>query len=162
MKTIFCMKNLMLPLALAALVFTTACNKDDEDQPAGKTDLLTAKSWVLKAITVSPAYDWFGNGSPITDIYAIFPACSKDDFVTFLKDGKAILDEGQEKCFEEDPQKRQATWTFQSNETIISITEDGETQQWDVVKLTATEMVVDYSIVDDGENYTFTATYRTK
>jgi hypothetical protein len=49
-----------------------------------KTELLTNNSWKVKASTVNPAIDLFGNGQLVTDLYAntlFYPmTCTKDDF----------------------------------------------------------------------------------
>lgn len=162
MKTITRMKYVMFPLALAGLLFTTACNKDDENATPDKTGLLTAHSWVIQDLTVSPAYDWFGDGNPITDIYSLFPVCALDDFTTFQTDGKAIFNEGAKKCFSEDPQTRTGSWAWQDNETAIAVTENGETEKWKLVKLTATELAAEFTVTEDGVAYTFTSSYKKK
>lgn len=156
------MKYVMFSLALAGLLFTTSCNKDEDKPTPDKTGLLTANSWVLKDLTVSPAYDWFGDGNPITDIYALFPVCALDDYTTFQRDGKAIFNEGASKCFAEDPDIRAATWAWQENETVIAVTESGETEKWKVTRLTATELSADYSATEDGVTYTFSLSYGKK
>ncbi|MCO6491159.1 MAG: hypothetical protein J5I98_22265 [Phaeodactylibacter sp.] len=162
MKTITRMKYVMFPLALAGLLFTASCNKDDENSTPDKTGLLTAHSWVLQDLTVSPAYDWFGDGSPITDIYALFPVCAQDDYTTFHRDGKAAFNEGAKKCFASDPQERTGTWAWQDGETAVSVTENGETEKWKVTKLTATELVAEFAVIEEGVTYTFTSSYRKK
>ena len=162
MKTINRMKYLMFSLAMACLLFTTSCNKDNETVTPDKTGLLTAHSWVIQDLTVSPGYDWFGDGNPITDIYAIFPVCALDDFTTFQTDGKAIFNEGTKKCFVEDPQTRTGNWAWQDNETVVAVTENGETEKWKVTKLTATELAADFTVTEEGTTYTFTSVYRKK
>lgn len=162
MKTITRMKYVMLPLALAGLLFTASCKKDDESATPDKTSLLAGHSWSIQALSVDPAYDWFGDGNPITDIYALFPVCALDDLTTFRKDGKALFDEGEKKCFAADPQTRTGDWAFQENETVIAVTENGETEKWEIARLTATELVVDYVVTEDGVTYTFTSSFRKK
>ena len=162
MKTITRMKYVMFPLALAGLLFTTACNKDDENATPDKTGLLTAHSWVLQDLTVSPAYDWFGDGNPITDIYALFPVCALDDLTTFQRDGKVLFNEGPKKCFAADPDTRTGAWAWQENETVIAITDEGETEKWKISRLAATELVANYIITEENVTYTFTSSFRKK
>lgn len=162
MRPIIRLKQLAMPLALASLFLASSCDKDDDNNIPEKTAMLSANSWIAQSITADPAYDWFGDGNPITDIYAIFPPCSKDDFTTFRANGVIIHDEGSSKCFEQDPQTKQGAWIFKNGETVISVTEGGTTEDWKIVKLDATELIVEYAVTEDGGPYTFTIVYRKK
>lgn len=65
-----------LLLALACLVLG-ACKKDNS---ASRTYLLTSKNWRVSAATQTLVV----NGQPVvTDTYATYPACARDDFYRF-------------------------------------------------------------------------------
>ena len=96
-------------LIILLLVITSAtilsCKKDKEDNtPKTKTELLTAGNWIYTSCIVSPAYDYYGNGNPVTDIYAIMNACEKDDFETFKTNGIWEYNQGPTKCDQSSPQ----------------------------------------------------------
>ena len=113
------MKKTILFPAVIALLFCFACNK--KDKVMTKTEILTSGTWKLTALVE----DNDGNGSFETDIYASFPACQKDDFITFKNNAKVDTDEGPTKCSPSDPQTETSNWQFTSNETSIII--DSET-----------------------------------
>jgi hypothetical protein len=155
MKTIFWMAKLAT-LGLFALLFITSCKKDDPVTP-DKTALLTGGSWKLSAMTVDPAIDWYG--TPVKNVFPQLPACLKDDLTIFKANGIVNYDEGASKCDPNDPQTTSGTWAFNPEETILSITADGETTSWDITKLTSTTVAADYDITEEGVTYTFSVSY---
>lgn len=156
MKTFFRLKTALVALALVSIAFT-GCKKDDDNEP-DKTSLLTEKSWKMTAATIDPAIDWFGTGTKITNLYAQFPACVKDDLIIFKKNGTVSFDEGGSKCDTNDPQTENALWSFNPAETVISITQDGETESWKILELSANKLVVEYEEFDEFEGITYTIT----
>lgn len=157
MKTFFHLKTALLALALLSVAFTS-CKKDDKDNEPDKTSLLTDKSWKMTAATVDPAIDWFGSGTKVTNVYAQFPACVKDDLVIFKKNGTVNFDEGATKCEPNDAQTVNALWSLNPAETIISITQTGETESWKILELTNSKLVVEYEEYDEFEGITYTVT----
>ncbi len=128
MKNVFQFRAIFFALALVSFTFTSCEEDDKDDAKADKTNVLVEKQWKAIAITVDPAIDLFGSGTPITNVYAQLPACSKDDVTIFRKNGTVAFDEGGSKCAAKDPQTRTGLWTFNTDQTILSVTEDGETQ----------------------------------
>lgn len=161
MKTAFQFKGILFALALVAVAFT-GCKEDKDDTKADKTGMLVEKQWQLTAMTIDPAIDWFGNGTLVTNIFAQLPACAKDDVTIFRKNGTVAFDEGGSKCATNDPQTRSGLWTFDPNQTVISITEDGETDSWNILDFGNDRIKVEFTVEDEGITYTLTSTYTTK
>jgi hypothetical protein len=156
MKNVFVLKSGLYALALIGLLFTAACKKEKEDIKPDPTAMLAGK-WQLKALTVDPPIDWFG--APVRNVYAQLPACVKDDITIFNANGTVNFDEGASKCQPNDPQTLTGTWAFSADKTKVSITQNGETETWDIVELKADIAIVDYVVTEDAITYTFSATY---
>ena len=151
------MKKILFATLILSSLFI-GCSKDDTDdvkQPT-KTELLTAHYWQITAITVDPPLPFFG--TTITDFYALSENCYKDDIQKFNTNNTIIFDEGATKCDPADPQTENGVWSFNSNETILTI--DGESSK--VLNLTSTQLKMSSSQLIDGINYTFTGTYTKK
>ena len=135
-----------------------SCKKDDDENNAKtKTELLTSGTWKYTACIVSPAYDYYGNGNPVTDIYAIMELCEKDDFEIFKTNGSWEYDNGPTKCIPSDPQiVYSEPWSFTANETKIIV----GTVECTILELTETTLKLRYSFVDAGVTYTEEDTYR--
>ncbi|MEZ4963239.1 MAG: DUF5004 domain-containing protein [Saprospiraceae bacterium] len=157
MKTIS-LKTLVVMLGACAL-FATSCKDDDEATP-NKTKYLTGGNWQLTAMTSDPAIDWFG--TPVTNVYAQLPACLKDDLTIFKSNGTVNFDEGASKCEPNDPQTKTGTWTFNTDQTVLSVTQDGETESWDISELKDNTFKAVYKVVEEGITYTFSVTFTKK
>ncbi len=146
-------KLLFLLLAMVAVV--SSCKKDKS-----KTDHLTDGPWKILSMTLDPPLTT-ETGVQITDFLAQLNDCTKDDLVIFNSNGNVSFDEGPTKCDSADPQSYIADWTFNSDETIISITfPGGDAESWTVTELNEDNLTTT-SILDlgDGINYTATARY---
>jgi hypothetical protein len=122
------LKNGLILLAFIAIAFT-ACKDDEETTTPSKTkmELLTSGSWIPTNLLLND-----------TSFWDIMPACSKDDFFTFKSDGTYITDEGATKCDPMDPQTSTANWSFNANQTKVTI--DGD--EGDIAELTETVLRV--------------------
>ena len=149
-------KALVAMLGVFALLLTYSCKKDDDATP-DKTKLLTGGSWQLSAMNVEPAIEWFG--TPITNVFSQLPNCVKDDLAIFKTNGTVNYDEGPSKCEPNDPQTTSGTWAFNTDQTILSITSEGDTESWDVSSLTKTAFKAEYKQVEEGITYTFSVTF---
>jgi len=154
---------LIATLALGMMVSMGACKKDNKS----KTELLTNNSWKMKAFTINPAIDFFGNGQLITDLYAdplFSPACKKDNFMTFKDNGQVVTDEGPTKCGPNDPQTTTETWIFNSDETVITVTElDGtDPASLNVTTLSENELKITETESIDNIVYTYTIVFEPK
>jgi len=157
------MKNsILLTLVLIAITASfNSCKKDKEEvtTPKTKTQLLCGKNWKLTAEICDPAIDWNGSGAVSTNVYNQMQSCEKDDIVIFNTNGTYTNDEGVSKCNTADPQTVTGSWVFNTNETILSRTRNGETISFDINTLNETSLILIYIEVINSINYTLTATY---
>ena len=111
----------------------------------------------MTALTINPAVN------SMTDFYAFLPACTKDDLTKFNSDGTVNFDEGATKCDSGDPQTTYGTWSFNSDQTVLSVTSEGLTEAYTISELTETVLKFSYTMVDDlgeGEKtYTLAVTF---
>ncbi len=143
--------NCLKFLPLVAILAFASCSKDDD---ASTIELLkNDKGWILKALVTDPPYDILG--TQVTDLYAQFEACSKDDLTFFQDDNKYLFDEGATKCDPTDPQTDTGIWLLSSDEKVMTV--DGES--WDIVEINSSTLKVTYQYSEGGLNYTWTATY---
>lgn len=136
----------------------TSCKKDKDE--ATKTELLTGGNWQLTTLSSDPAFDWFG--TPVTNIYAQLPACVKDDLTVFKTNGTVNFDEGPSKCNTNDPQTTSGTWALSTDEKILSVTTDGDTESWNIEELKDDTFRAHYEITQDELTYTFTVVFKKK
>ena len=140
-------------------LLTLGCKKDKEEP--SKTELLTNKNWIQTAYTVSPGV--VVNGATVTDIYAQSQPCDRDDFIRFETPNVFKSDEGATKCTQTDPQTTTGTWTFNGDNTILTVTAQGSTspQSLNVQELTDSSLRLSYTQAA-GTNpvITYTITFR--
>jgi hypothetical protein len=81
------MKRLILYLFLAGF-FITACRDhlkiEKNNDPQGYADSQFVGVWKITGITSDVAWDFDGNGTPETNIFATLSACKKDNLYTFV------------------------------------------------------------------------------
>lgn len=147
------MKKLLLPMALLSLLIGS-CKKEETTVPKSKTELLCAHYWKVVALTVNPPLDI--DGTPVSDLLSIMDDCNKDDLVKYNTDKTLIYDEGATKCDPASPQTSSGTWSFNSDETIL--TEDDE----DLSLIELNESTLKLKIVQTiaEVDYTYTITYQ--
>ncbi|HET9504792.1 MAG TPA: hypothetical protein VFO93_14710 [Hymenobacter sp.] len=140
------MRKISLLLVLAAAL--GACKKDNETAP-GKTDLLAAKSWRIVSQSSTYSSSSINNGTAITsNKYAAKSTCERDNFFKFSSTGTLILDEGESKCDSSDPQKQHGSWSFNSDQTKLTLNDPSQAipmGTFDVVSLSATKLELRYS-----------------
>lgn len=156
------MKKLLLLFVGTTVLFAfSGCAKDEDPSPTPKKtneEILVSTPWRLSAMTVSPAYDWNGDGNLITNIYGQFPACYTDDFDTYNANKTYLTDEGATKCDPSDPQTFGGIWSMNSNQTQLIL--DGDVMM--IKSMSETQMTWETTFVEDGTTYTATATYSKK
>ncbi len=139
-------------LAMIALV-ATSCKKDKS-----QTELITDGAWKTTAITVNPPFNFYG--TQVTDWFSQLEDCSRDDLWIFKDNGKVDYDEGGTKCSNDDPQTIVSDWAFNSDETIVSITDaDGYVESYNITELSEDDMTWTSTFVDDNLTYTMTARF---
>lgn len=139
-------KHLLFAVVAFAVLGTFAsCKKEDKKS---KTELLTAGTWKIKAFVAK-------SGAVTVDMLAAQDECYKDNLYTFKADKTLIIDEGAEKCDEDDDQYYITTWSFSDNESKITVDEEISS----IVSLTTTEFKVSSSITEDGQTYAYEMTF---
>jgi len=138
------------------ITIAISCNKDsDKNGNRTKTELLTAGNWKLIAATINPAYDYYGDGNSVTNIFGILQACERDDFETYKTNGIWEYNEGPTKCDPSFPQIFSEPWSFAAGETKLFV----GTVEHAILELTATTLKLRYTFEDAGVTYTEEDTY---
>lgn len=154
---------LLFVLTLSLTVVLSSCKKDKDVAPQTRTELLTNSNWKMTASTVSPEVPIYNDEGNIIgmsgDEYAQMEPCFKDDFTKFSTDYTVIFDEGATKCDASDPQTTSGTWAFKTNETILTVSEDGFTMDLKILEITQSTLKLQYSDTYDTETYTYTITF---
>ena len=124
-------------LFLGTIAVLSGCKKSDESPAtaSSRTDLLTAKSWRLAAVTVT------ANGLPVPSSVFI-EDCDKDDTFKFNADKTLVQDAGASKCNTSDPQTQAGTWAFNSDQSKLTIAVPNSplNGDGDIKELTATSL----------------------
>jgi hypothetical protein len=153
-------RKIKLPVLLITLVVVTASSCDKDDQKNNNTiktntELLTAGSWKYTGATIIPAYDYYGDGSLVTNIFEIMKDCEKDDIEIYHANGTWDYAEGPTMCDPSDPQIFNEPWHFADNETKLFVGSVEHT----ILELTATRLKLTYTFEDGGVIYTEEDTY---
>jgi len=151
---------LYFPRILCIAVFTlllVQCKKD-EAPPKTPSELMVG-TWQITADSYSPAYDYFGNGTKITDAFTLYVACQKDDITTFKTNSEGEFNEGATKCDPSDPQSTAFLWTLKENNTVLNISALAD---FKIVQLDATTLKLSTTFDENGVTYTETFTFTKK
>jgi len=147
----------MFAIALLATSMLVSSCKDDDPAPS-RTELLTAKSWVIASAEI----EYAGQRFPYTT--EVFDDCDMDDVTTFTKDGKYTTNVGTNLCGNE--KNYTGVWQFKENDTILSVKEEGETEFDDnkITDMTATKIEIfieefNFDSNGDGQNDVKAKTY---
>jgi len=156
-------KFLPMVLFLGVLSFSS-CNDDDDDDdptPPTRTELLTAKNWMVEGWNIEPAIDVDNNGTQENNLIPFIEACNLDDFFDFNADGTYTIEEGDSKCDPNAPTVVESgDWIWNSDNTrIIFEPSGGSSREAEVVSITSTEVVVEISTVSNNVTYTETQTW---
>ena len=150
----------LLGLALALIMSFSGCKKD-EDNPSRRA-MLTAGNgtWKLTALTVDPALPGPG-GTTVSNIYAQFNDCTKDDVSIFLSTNNTYREEeGATKCSQTDPQIiRTGTWTLSSDEKNLNITAGGTATEIAITSMSGSELKGTFRETDAGITFTYSGTW---
>jgi len=138
-------KPIFFLLALLALSFA-ACDKDD-DNSGSNTDKLTNGKWKLSA---SVAKFTFNGMEQTVDVYGQLPDCDTDNEIEFKADGTLISDEADEKCNANDPQQEVGTWSFNQDETEITVSGIDDNFTAEIIELTNSKLRVKYDLNQNG------------
>lgn len=148
--------------AIAASLSLTSCDKDDDDdeEPAPtRSELLVSQQWSLIAFNVEPALDWDQDGTQENNLIPYVGACTLDDFWLFQANGNYTSEEGASKCNPNDPQIIESgQWLWNSDQTRLILNANSQTFEATVTSITASQLIWEYVIVNNGVTYTFTQT----
>lgn len=144
----------MLLLLTYIFFIVVSCQKDKNNDNHNivktKTELLTNGTWKYTGAIISPAYDYYGDGAVVTNIFSIMKDCEKDDFEVYKANGTWEYNEGPTKCDPSYPQIFSLPWNFADNETKLMLGGDEHI----ILELTATSLKLRYSFEDAGIIYT--------
>ena len=147
----------LICFAIFAFLLLQCKKADAPPKPASE---LILGSWVMKSYAYNPAYDFLGNGTKITDLFAQFPACFQDDIYTFKTSGQGVIDESTTKCDAADPQTFPFTWELKNNNTILYV--DFLAEDYTIVQLDNTTGKLSRTIIEAGITYTETIVFARK
>jgi hypothetical protein len=127
-------------LFLAALALGSCKKNDNSPASPTKTDLLTAKNWRVSAVT----HTTIVNGQlVVTDAYAAYPACDRDDFYKFNLNNLVVRDQGSFKCDASASQTLAGPWSFSDDQTQLNYLPLGyATSPGDIIELSASTLHV--------------------
>lgn len=139
------------------LVIFGSCKKSTDTQEPDYTEqnkaLLVGK-WAYSVRTVSPAYDWDGNGTAETNVFAVMSDCQKGFFIEYKSAGGII----KQDCTQ--PNKS-ITWELQDNGKLIKYVIAGVAHgSENIVSINSTTLVTETKIEPpSGPSYILTNTY---
>jgi len=154
-------KITLMALALAFLIVSSCKKEETKSETKSKTELLTAKAWKITAQTINPGVVVSPNLPAVTDLFALYGPCQKDDTEKYNTGGTGVSDEGASKCDPTDPQSENFTWSFINNETQLK----NDDQVFNIIQLDASTLKsnvsVDGALIGGtaGTTYTVTTTY---
>jgi len=112
------MKKLVVIL-VSVIVLYSSCTKEED---LSKTELLCNSDWKLTAWTVSYTYGGITNTGDVFNNPELLgiPECIFDDYINFDIDGTFSTKPGENIC--NGALLGSGEWTFNANETVLSIT----------------------------------------
>lgn len=146
------MKFTYLFSVLAALLFAFTSCQDDDTATQDVRPLLVNRTWELTGLTANAE-----NGESI-DYYAALDACDRDDVWRYVENGYYELNEGIEKCTDDDPQVYETgTWDLVDNQ--LTMRKSGETRTYTVLGVTNSALNLQSTKVVDNRNIIFNYTF---
>jgi hypothetical protein len=116
LKTLQMKKYAFVLFSIGIVVFSCQKDKDNNQQPSSKVQLLTSAAWKYDTVAV----DYNKDGTPETAVPSGYlVSCDLDNNITFKTDSTGILDEGATKCSSTDLQTTPFKWWFKENETVL-------------------------------------------
>ncbi|MEO0042754.1 MAG: hypothetical protein RL329_2202 [Bacteroidota bacterium] len=153
--------SIVLSIFTVFVLFAVSCKKEKEKT---KTELLTAKTWVLTSLTVNPGIYNAPDKPLITDLFTQQVACENDNITTYNVNGKYSIDEGALKCDAQDEQNYEnGSWSFNTGETeLTTASASGINSTYTLLDLNATTLKANVSETLQGVKYTLTYTFSAK
>jgi hypothetical protein len=151
------MKKTNLSLLIFVAFLILSC-KDDEPAPTTESILLSAKNgWIATAATISPAV------LGISDWYAQFDACDKDDVIVFKSTTNYQID-STVKCDSAEPSILETgTWTLSADKKVIQFKPNGDTPyEFNIGEISSTQLRFYKEETIQGVKYTISVTAKPK
>ena len=161
------MNKLTIVALLPLLFLLSNCQKEAVEVivPPTKSELLTSgssKIWIATSIVSDPPIPY--GGTVVSDLFAQYEDCEKDDIFNFRSDGSYSVEQGATKCDANSPQVlTNSKWAFNSDESLLIFTHaDGDIQEATLSTLTREEL--QFSFLERGTdlNYKITITLNPK
>ncbi len=162
------MKNMKLAtIILLVLSLFTSCSEDSGSDaismlPETKQSFLVGKTWKLSGLTVEPARARVAGGPLLTNWYADMETCEQDAQKIYFFNGDLVFDEGPTRCEDSDIQTFTGSWTFNSDETIITELQRNFINiiySFTIIELTSDLFIIEREQDYFGTVYTFRETY---
>ena len=152
------MKKSLLAITAMTLLFT-ACKKDDETPVNPKKTVVTSGKWHITSSSSVVAYP-APIGTQTFDLFAMIPACQRDNRYTFNSDNTVTTDEGATKCNASDPQQKTGgTWAFLNNDTQFQVVDGSNSVSGDILVLDNSTLTLRYTTTANGIQSTTTTSY---
>ncbi len=164
------MRRLHALLFITLLVAASACKKDSSNEPEIDPKVRQlARSWKTETFTINPPLPVENNTGAVitlTDLYALFGTCEKDNIYSFNADPKTYTQEaGAIRCTGQGKVIEAGTWFFSGDKQTIVLDVAGSLENWDILELTDTQLRVSYAVAitineqGDRRNFTITRTF---
>ena len=171
------MKRNLLVFALIA-VFALSLTSCGNKEKTNTEKITTAKGWVLKSATVTPAVP-VGEGTTTNWYGDYLYEYEQDDIIVFNANGSFVIKPGKKVPGDTEDgyvEEKASTWEFNSDETKVKMqipffydlsetparTFNAQFEEPEISTLTETEMVLIYkanTVFAKGIDYTWTLTY---
>ena len=155
------LKAIFLSASFILVLSIQSCKDKDEplEQNSSTTEMLCKSEWRFTALTVNPGID-FGDGTLVTDVFALLDACGTDDLTKYNTNKTGVFSSGATKCDPNDPDTGSFTWDISTDGSTFS--EDN--QSYTIKEISNTTFVRTFVLLGDsigqdpGVNYTYTFT----
>lgn len=140
-----------LIVSCIGLLSLASCQKDNDDSSqtqTTKTDLLTANTWKISAIAISPNF-YDATLQQTFEQHPYFTDCLKDNTIRFSKDGIANSDEGATKCEIDDPQTTEDKWEFDDNKSHLILNPGSSETKFTIETIDKDQMI--FTLTDEAD-----------
>jgi hypothetical protein len=150
MKKIYSILSIAVAFSMLAV---TSCS-DDDGEDINRTEVLTSKKWTILKIEAGMANEY----EDITD--AQLYECERDDIETYSTDNIYTKSPGEDNC-DGDATGYTGTWAWKDGEKILTTTTFGDTEDYIVESMSASQLKLksedkDISVEVGGTTYYYT------
>jgi hypothetical protein len=149
-------------LGILCLVAAFSACKNQND-PLTKTDLLSQGTWKMSVYTINPGVPQYDESYNIigynTDMLSIMGDCARDDTYKFEANKVIKFDEGALKCDATSPQTGTGSWSFNADETVLTMVVEKTPVDYTIIELTADVMKLRCTETDQDYTVTSNITY---